>query len=398
MGQPITKISGPVSLFIYHYNHKKYFFFGDIHFTREGSCHSQGDVCDGFDFEFQNTNTKYTNCTTIGALLHHWFIYNNDHQIPTDFYIETAFNKGEYQIQDVEELQRRRTHPNYPKNYNYFKDHSWLELLDVIMAPCLVKNKSACPYSPNVHVHYSDVRNVRTAQGVIDILPFSISNIVDFLNRQKVDVMMENDVESWLFWLYLNAKMIIYNLLSPDGLSKLVNVLKLLTFHSGFKEFIQQQIKDLYLMSVERDGIKMFKAAWELERLRTVNLEIYESLWDFVDDEIDKQIAKFKKLYHSHPEGVDNMLDYYDNAFMNFEAIIMDVYLIARMFVQSDSDEIIVYAGNYHIKNYNLFFQHYLNTYPVLSIPYKEHVSCLSDERIPDYIPASMYRHHVLNS
>lgn len=48
----ITSISGPVSLYIYNFQNKKYFLFGDIHFSRAGSCHSKGMKCDAFNYTF----------------------------------------------------------------------------------------------------------------------------------------------------------------------------------------------------------------------------------------------------------------------------------------------------------------------------------------------------------
>lgn len=89
----ITTISGPVSLYIYKYDNKKYYFFGDQHYNNTNICEENGIVCDHYDFKLENVIIEGPYCTDLGALFHNWFTFNNDYGIKTDFYAETPFTK-----------------------------------------------------------------------------------------------------------------------------------------------------------------------------------------------------------------------------------------------------------------------------------------------------------------
>src|SRR6185437_13608567 len=93
--KPITYVTDVKSLYIYEWHGKRYFFFGDMHGYRlNGGCQEQHHIeCDDYQDNFKTIQYHGTECTSIGALLHNWFVYNNDHNIDTDFYLEEFFTK-----------------------------------------------------------------------------------------------------------------------------------------------------------------------------------------------------------------------------------------------------------------------------------------------------------------
>ena len=162
--EEITVISGPVSMYIYEYNNKKYYFFGDKHHGRATKCQEKGYKCDSFDYSFTNVKSIGSNCSQMGVLLHNWFVYNNDHNIKTDFYLETFYTKENKRFNEEENLQlinrRKQNNTQIQTNDAPFENKSWLELVSYIMAPCFIREKENCPYYPNVHAHYIDVRTL----------------------------------------------------------------------------------------------------------------------------------------------------------------------------------------------------------------------------------------------
>ena len=181
--QEIKTISGIISCYIFQSYDKKYILFGDRHFNRNGNCKEQGHLCDHFDGTFENTYSYGSDCTTIGALLHNWLTYNNDHNIKTDFYVESIYTKNDRQhdqeylnIIKNRKINKYHIKPGTKKSNNSpFKDKSWLQLIPIIMYPCFIREKTGCPYYPNVHSHYIDVRLMDTIDGVINVNPFSLS-------------------------------------------------------------------------------------------------------------------------------------------------------------------------------------------------------------------------------
>ncbi len=184
----INTISGVSSLFIYEYNDKKYYLFGDYHGTRKGSCHEQGLQCDAFNYNFTATTNANTNCTTLGALFYNWFKYNNTHHIKTDFYLEEYYTKENERVDDLEytNIIKNRSTKN-TRQGSPFKDKSWMQLLPYIMSPCFIRDKLNCPFYPNVHLHYIDVRSILTSKGLVNISPFSIEKILIYIIENQPD-------------------------------------------------------------------------------------------------------------------------------------------------------------------------------------------------------------------
>lgn len=371
----ITTISGIVSCYILEYNGKMYYLFGDQHFSRAGNCKELGYACDHFDKTFTKTYTYGRECTTIGALLHNWFIYNNKHNILTDFYIELFYTKENerqsHKIYNDIIAERKNTNINTNVNTNLFKDHSWLQVMYYIMKPCFVREKKQCPYYPNVHVHYTDVRDVEINDKIIPVNPFDID---------------EYQYVEYVKLLFLQCKVILGYLFDVNGFE-----LFLRNIHHVPEEIQKTLINNVSLFTTTKviDGkeITMYKTAWELYRLEQVYPMIAQELRYYSMKEADTII---KRMYNiiKHKKIT---FDEYNALFLDIQSLSMDVYTLSRVFIQEDSEEIIIYAGAYHIRFYADFLQHIGFTL-LDSVPYKKGQNCIIMDKLPMYLNANKYR------
>ena len=404
----IDTISGAVSLYIYHYRDKKYYLFGDRHGTRQNSCYKKGLSCDAFNYNFTSTTNANTNCTTLGALFHNWFNYNNHHHIKTDFYIEEYYTKEDEreEAQEYIDILSKRTTINTHEG-EPFKDKSWMEILPYVMSACFVKNKSNCPYNPYVHLHYVDVRTILTPQGLINITPFSIYHLLEYMDEHQPTTiealdLLRQETLGVIDFIVKNYRTLLGYLLF-DGLEKYKTLL--LTTNSAF---VLPLIDNVQYFT--KNG--MLKVAHELQRL-SLDPFIYDQLILYIDDMVDKNLNDIYKYEESIKENIrkynllkkrnllktrglrrgyqdlQTIVKGYDLLFIHLDAILMDVYTLSRMFIQ-DGEEVIVYAGAYHINLYHQFFNRL--TTPLLSIPYDKNTSCLTDPSIPLYIHVDRFK------
>lgn len=128
---------------------------------------------------FNDINITDGQCWSIGALLAEWFIYNNDHNICTDFYLEVPFTKenSRNRIQILTDIISRRRNNGIILESNDVTDPIsvlWILSLELYFHDCLIKDKSQCKYSPNVKFHYTDTK----LSDVEDINIFLISDIL----------------------------------------------------------------------------------------------------------------------------------------------------------------------------------------------------------------------------
>jgi hypothetical protein len=393
--QYINKISGPVSVFIFNYNQTLFYFFGDTHFSEANLC----QPC------------HLSNCIDINTLLHLWFTYNNNHQIKTDFYIESSFTKDDY-------FNPKKVEPN----------QSHLPQLQYQLAPCLSTNKSQCPYLPNVHIHYANIRSIRQ-DGLLqfaniyhmDALIYLVQNksftsLRSFLNYQ-------NQIIQWVDYTLQNSQIIFDGILQPDGYQNMVNhILDFInfSFDEDLKNLILNQLAVQDKLTVIRNGQKMHRIASELQKLFNVNPDManlinhysYSRLsgallkkYDLYDDQIKTVFNEFNEKLKEREtprqvikKGYMALLTYlklHRQIYIDMSSNLMDVYTLTRM-MYHQNDQVIVYAGYNHVQQYKEFFQFYLNVDLTFEID-MSHVNdlvhrdsvnrCLESQLLQQYIP-----------
>lgn len=68
---PYTKISGANAMYMFKLNHKQYYFFGDMHYSRRKNDCEPEVQCDDFDYSYNNINKYGKGC--ISKV--HYYIY-----------------------------------------------------------------------------------------------------------------------------------------------------------------------------------------------------------------------------------------------------------------------------------------------------------------------------------
>jgi hypothetical protein len=360
------------------------------------TCEENGIVCDHYDHDLKNTIISGPNCTDMGALLHHWFTFNNDYNIQTDFYAEVPFTKDvikkpTYTIDTMDEN----------KNYTVFpyKD-SWLALATDIMSPCFQVDKNACPYGPNVHSHYVDIRFHE-----IDGIWFSV-NIFD--QEKVIDYMLdhfnEQTIHDFLLivnTLLTNAVIIMNAFLKPNNYDKNIQVLWDMVSNlkdETMKDIFVERLNNIHLLLVKRGDQYMHRIAWQLLKLNnpmanTIKKYILDQTSSISDIILDVLSTNTQDIYDD--DHAIDFIKYVYSQLLDIGVLLMDTYTLARMFGQVDSTQIVVYAGEYHILNYAYFFEQYLHADRVFAIENDNDSKCLSSDLLPDYLNMNKFRIHM---
>ena len=422
--KPIKYITDVNSLFIYEIGEKKYFFFGDQHKSKsEGGCQEKLDLkCDDYNQNFTNGKYYGSSCTSIGILLHNWFTYNKDYFINTDFYLELGFTNEDERKElkeTVDEINKLKHNKNYEITIN-IENLSWMELIGSIMNDCFMKSKKICPYYPSVHSHYADVRFLQGKNDVLHADPFLLFDLMKYIEKNfprtenKLSE-LKDELSIILSIITYDYKKLIDGILSPDGfddfLDEYSNLSK--TFSSDLSKFYLKKIMNMKKISVIRDGVRMHKVAAELARLRIETPYIAYLIEELIYDKANEYIETVKILYNEVLNAFE--YDYYQYGSYEksllimtaFESVVaalvplsslsMDAYLLSRMFLQTESSEIIVYAGSSHIKHYSDFFEIYLGAKKLVGIDSIFDNRCLNIIDLPKYLDANKYRKYVVN-
>ena len=412
MYNEITYISDVSSIYIFEIMNKKFVFFGDIHYSRSnGGCEERNLFkCDDFDVNFKNQKYYGSECTSIGVLLHNWFIYNNDHNIKTDVYLESGYTIDDNRIHPLQEIMENLE--------DVITDDSWLVITEAFMHKCLLHDKTQCPYYPNVHIHYADTRVLYHDKRVFGN-PFILFELRDYLNQylpQTIDDVNNiiSQIKHILFFITHNYNTLINVMINPQAYEAILeNLYSLLSGSGVLTNLYLLQIKNMAILSVIRNGMKMHRVAGELLRLQKINPTMKKLIEIYIDIKKDEFFNEFKyplenaisklnviksNLYQYEIEyiyeKIKNIFRVCIDSLISMSMLSMDAYVLARMFLQTDSQEIVVYAGNAHIRNYMEFFEYFLKIIPVVE-PRNDGIRCLYIKNLPYYLPANKYRTYV---
>lgn len=363
---PYTKISGANAMYMFKLNHKQYYFFGDMHYSRrKNDCESEVQ-CDDFDYSYNNINKYGKGCISIGALLYLWFLYNNKNNILTNFYLESSFTKeNERTVLKVgyELMNKRKLLKDYDPSLidHQFDVVSWMTLFEFLLEPCFIREKTNCPFYPNVHLHYADIRFM-DGQNPIDIDPFVLRDIQKYYKTHH-DINFK-DFKNLVYILIYQSELIFKMLLTKKNfdhyLKKLINLSSVL--NEPMKSLYINKFKNIEEMSVIRDGVKMHRVAAELLKLKNDD-RLSSKIKSFILAEAEHQRNRLKIIYEDIQEDEDTddeddiqEISYYKELLLPMAALSMDAYILARMFSQQGK-EVIVYAGSHHIATYVKFFK-----------------------------------------
>lgn len=422
----VTHISGVNSMYIFKLDGRNYWFFGDMHYgRRKNDCEQQLNViCDDFDSSYTRINYHNSSCVSIGSLLYSIFIYNNDHNILTDFYLESSFTKENERTAlkvgyDIMNNKKSLIDYDRTKIDHDFDVVSWMTLIEFVMEPCFIKEKTRCPFYPNLRSHYVDIRFLEGNES-IETDPFILYDIRRYFksNVSNIDelVIFIEDFKNFLYIIIYSYRAILDAILNENGFDNLLIEFYNLSQHFsvGFQELYLTKIMNFERMSVIRNNTRMHRVAAELLRLKHHNPQISVAIKEFIYSIAEKNILAIEKDYllniksFLNPESTENDYDdwvYYIDEIINesidelleISGLTMDAYTLARMFIFNDSEDIIVYAGSYHIKRYSDFFKLYFSILPIVESPMIPNNRCLQIIDLPKYFNINKYRKYAEN-
>ena len=422
--KPIEYITDVNSLYIYEIGDKKYFFFGDQHHSKsEGGCEQKlGIKCDDYNKTFTNGKYYGSSCTSIGILLHNWFTYNRDFHINTDFYLELGFtnvDEREGLKETIREINKLKTIRHYEPSIN-IENISWMQLIGSVMPECFTKTKEKCPYYPNVHSHYADVRFLEDKSGFLHADPFLLIDLMNYIKdnfprTEKSLLKLKDELSIIMSIIIYDYRKLLNGILFPEGFNGFIKEYTNLSksFSSDLASIYLSKIINMSKISVMRNGVRMHKAAAELLRLKEESPYMAILIEEMIYDKADKYIDEVKILY-------DEVLDFFESQYYEYgiyeksvslmeslqaitaalvplSALSMDAYLLARMFLQTESTEIITYAGSAHINHYSQFFEEYLGVKRLAGVDSELDNRCLDVIDLPKYLDANKYRKYVVN-
>ncbi len=424
--EDVNLISGVNSMYIYQLNDKTYFFFGDKHYSRrENDCESQLNIkCDDFDLSYNKINYNGSLCMSIGSLLYTMFIYNNDHNILTDFYLESSFTKENERTAlkiGYDIMNRKKSLSNYNSDIidHEFDSVSWMTLIEFVMEPCFIMEKSKCPFFPYVRSHYVDIRSIDGGTPIdtdlfilFDLRKYFKSNVSDIESL----IVFKKDYKGLLNFLIYSYKAILDAALNTQGFDYYMQQFNNLSqyFSPKFQRFFINKLTNFEQMAVIRNGLRMHRVAAELSRLNIGDHKLASAIKNFIYDSADKKI---KNLQKHHPNGIlaffdmewgtydyddwyyymDETINEYEDELIFMGALSMDAYTLARMFLFNDSENIIVYTGSHHVERYSDFFKMYFSVLPIIETPKLPDNMCLNIIDLPKYFDINKYRTYVKN-
>lgn len=307
-------ISGPVFYKSYKICDKNVFMFGDFHFSLQYKCE------------------KNKNSLELNELIVNLSNTHSDKMI--DFYMEVPYHLIENDGENVEKLQK------YVKNYlSFYVKHNLTNtnLLKIAYFfekhGCFTKNRKRCEKKyPNIRFHSSDFRDSKCNKNFI--------LLYNFINNLNYDIVEGNKINSKKYLEYLKK---------VDTINKILNFAK--------DSLKCKKMKNQFNKIDKKYSNKILKMI--NDKLKYLQ-KTYKNNWKECMDSI-KLFLKNKKKYDGASTSL--MLGKMEDIITPIEALIMDAYLLARIF-KNYSKNIFIYAGNAHINTYVNLFEKYLKVEP----------------------------------
>jgi hypothetical protein len=427
--EKLQYISGPISWYYFELDHRKFHFFGDSHYSKEGNCESKQIVCSSFN----DNNPKSDDCFDIVYLLDTIFLNAEVNHHLVDFFLEVPY------LQDEEIFIGNQD--DYISSIVYYYIN------------CFQKDKKKCQFR-NTRFHYADVRqNINQEPSTINIylgsqiqkllklfdkynsnsniskfedIKLKILRSVEWVNFLIDKLFSKNNDNTYLFRRYFVSQF------SSDYIQELESIYESLI--SGIDEVkYQKEIKSLQKVFEQMkrlskpfpkrtSGTRLHVTKIQLEELKKdmeKNPSIYPNHFDkLIEDFIIKKSMQddLTSIKNSWEKYYDQIVDIFNIRSENYpmrlifllnnqiiaiygriikmEALLMDAYTLTRMFRTYSSsqnptpfaDMTITYTGAYHTLNYYEFFTDVLKIKPtaIMKSSY-ESKRCLKDEKFSEY-------------
>lgn len=299
-------ISGPVSYSKYKIDDKNIFMFGDVHYSKYYRCKEKS--------------------ITIPKLINNLAKkYNNKY---IDFFLEAPYSNidSNYKSSFIQSYKTQLlTKTGFVEVQKYYEKYG-----------CFTKNRKLCEYKfPNIRFHAADFRFSHCNENI------NMNNFIQIL--YVILEMVYKGIDSKIVKKFIP---IIKNFDTIDKLYK--NILKILQCEKIKTQF--NKIDKIYSTKIDRF---MKKQLLELKnKYKSDYNKNIKSVYDFL----------YKKPYNTFTFDlhIRKLIEIY----VEMNAIIMDTYLLARLF-KPYTKNIFIYAGDTHILRYQTFFEKILKNNPI---------------------------------
>lgn len=374
----VGKINGPASWYRFVHNGTVYDFLGDKHFSVEGTCEGG---------------------TEVNELVEYILKRNERLGITTDFYLESKFR-----------------HRDSSEIYNPRKDQDYISKLEEKLIECLSPDKNKCQYDKNIiRIHYADIRlvlhekHLQTNLHLENYIEKLTGRLSDVMNRIAID---GEKIETEPYMKELEElKRTIYSVVntfnsllsamedsSADFRENIDNIIdKIPDNKSG--TVLKKKMNNMKLLTSLRNGISVHRTSVQLYHnshkssndiilfMRLISMEKQKALIVGAKKAINLAnhlLINSEKITIMSIRAVQQYMHDISSLLIDLSALIMDEYLLARMFRFSDSKQVIVYAGYGHIERYAQFFEEILKVGPTLFSSYRGN-RCIENYILHDF-------------
>lgn len=395
MNDNFSYISGPISLASFNLDGRKFYFFGDKHFSKEMNCESivpclkskkskNSQSCYDFvyflDQIFQNAQRK------------------NEY---IDFFLETPFVLKNMRFSDI--------------------DTDYISSIEKKFRDCLRRDKKKCKYK-NTRFHYIDfrIKNSTDISSINYIPLLFIKNIQKRKSKseREKDIFFYNLVTKRLFSKKINKQLfdsyfqdnfdyswskIIRSLFRGLSATKYKSQFREVSkiFQRALKYYKIRNGKIVHLLksqfdSLKQDGIQ-HKGKYMSDIIQKYISDLYKNIdfdmirkyWSQLIHTVKKKKKIPKELLSPTKSGLDLQLSNLIELIYDLDTHLFDAYLLTRMFrifkytkreEHIPSKMVISFTGNYHNNRYIDFFTNTLGLTSELyveSINNKELKRCL---------------------
>jgi len=392
-------LSGPISAHISYYQGVKFLFFGDQHFSMEGTCPIP---CSDINLE-TSEYIDIPKCFDIVALLSTIYKQAENSKIYIDTYLERAYLSPELDlIKNVE---------NKDVLLEEIKTQGYISKIWATFHDCFLKLKC----SSFTRFHYVDLREVQFPRDVQNahfdnIIIFELNILLDLPFGSPRMIKKFEKINTLIRAIYqkhnLSNKLFSAILESDDYINKVTKLIHkhLPTLSKKTREnFIDELAETIVISQVDgKIQHRVRKQLYQLEK--EGQSELASKIRDYTKDlyfgvALSKEILRiWDKIYPSyqnfvqHPSSQSARLMFAQklkNVRVQIKRLtdsavnIVDAYTLGRLFRtfpgtnHQPSSIRIIYAGDYHIRSYKNFFENWLDV-PVTSYRSSpENIRCL---------------------
>ena len=369
----VSRISGPVNIRVLVFRDRTFYLFSDRHNSKEGGCESSGGQC--ADFNKNNTTNTKNNCITFPYFVHKFLLKGNKSGGMIDFYLESPF----VIIDDV---------PNIKPDMDGL---DYIDTLQVVMRPSLMRSKDKSVYMPHGRVHYTDIRDIYDKGYDPDGLrrsnsanPLSFSWIVKKLNRAIESGNISNIIQTIDFSISLisfvldNAKLIFKAYTSEfnppkcsfigvesDNYNKRIGRMSSVTsvfngkrVHRVCKQLLKLNKRDSDMIlrwATSRFDNELKHSNERFEEWKTDILSLVDMPSDDNNNRSDSNMSD-DNTYAKIEQAYEKIRHIPVMISVALGSVIMDIYVLARAIYHDFSKEVIIFGGSAHIDNYLDFF------------------------------------------